>query len=42
MTLADAPNNRGGVWLDDDSIVYTPDFTSGLCGSPRAAESPRC
>jgi len=30
MTLADAPNNRGGVWLDDDSIVYTPDFTVGL------------
>jgi hypothetical protein len=30
MTLADAPNNRGGVWLGDDSIVYAPDFTSGL------------
>ena len=29
-TLADAPNNRGGVWLADDSIVYAPDFTSGL------------
>jgi eukaryotic-like serine/threonine-protein kinase len=28
--LADAPNNRGGVWLDDDSIVYSPDFTVGL------------
>ncbi len=29
-SLADAPNNRGGVWLTDDSIVYAPDFTSGL------------
>ena len=28
--LADAPNNRGGVWLEDDSIVYSPDFTTGL------------
>jgi serine/threonine-protein kinase len=30
MTLADAPNNRGGVWLEDDSIVYAPDYTVGL------------
>ncbi len=30
MALADAPNNRGGVWLDDDSIVYAPDYTVGL------------
>ncbi|HEY6931663.1 MAG TPA: protein kinase, partial [Thermoanaerobaculia bacterium] len=30
VVLADAPNNRGGVWLSDDSIVYSPDFTSGL------------
>ena len=29
-TLADAPNNRGGVWLADDAIVYAPDYTSGL------------
>ncbi len=29
-TLADATNNRGGVWLDDDTIVFAPDFTSGL------------
>jgi eukaryotic-like serine/threonine-protein kinase len=28
--LADAPNNRGGVWLADDTIVYAPDYTSGL------------
>ena len=30
ITLADAPNNRGGVWLADDGIVYAPDYTSGL------------
>ena len=30
LALADAPNTRGGVWLSDDSIVYAPDFTSGL------------
>ena len=30
ITLADAPNNRGGVWLQDDTIVFAPDFTSGL------------
>jgi eukaryotic-like serine/threonine-protein kinase len=30
MALADATNNRGGVWLDDDTIVYSPNFTSGL------------
>ena len=30
MALADAPNNRGGVWLEDDSIVYAPDYTVGL------------
>ena len=28
--LAEAPNNRGGVWLDDDTIVFAPTFTSGL------------
>jgi len=30
ITLADAPNNRGGVWLADEEIVYAPDYTSGL------------
>ncbi|HTR01947.1 MAG TPA: protein kinase, partial [Thermoanaerobaculia bacterium] len=34
MVLADAPNNRGGVWLADDSIVFAPDFTSGLSRVP--------
>ena len=30
IALADARNNRGGVWLSDDRIVYAPDFASGL------------
>ena len=30
ITLADAPNPRGGVWLPDDSIVFAPAFSSGL------------
>jgi Tol biopolymer transport system component len=30
IVLADAPNNRGGVWLADDAIVFSPDYTSGL------------
>jgi serine/threonine-protein kinase len=34
MVLADAPNNRGGVWLTDDVIVYAPDFTAGLSRVP--------
>ena len=34
MTLADAPNNRGGVWMTDDSIVFAPDYTSGLMRIP--------
>ncbi|HEX4439060.1 MAG TPA: protein kinase [Thermoanaerobaculia bacterium] len=34
MTLADAPNTRGGVWLTDDTIVFAPDFTSALMRIP--------
>ena len=30
IVLADAPSNRGGVWLEDDTIVFSPEFTSGL------------
>ena len=30
VALADAPNPRGGVWLDDDTIVYSPQYTAGL------------
>jgi len=34
MTLADALNNRGGVWLADDTIVFAPDYTSALMRIP--------
>ena len=30
IVLADAPSNRGGVWLEDDTIVFSPEFASGL------------
>ncbi len=40
LVLADAPNNRGGVWLTDDSIVYAPDFTTGLLRVPAAGGKP--
>ena len=36
MVLGDAVNNRGGVWLDDDTIVFAPSFTSGLSRVPAA------
>ena len=30
VALADVPNSRGGAWLDDDTIVYSPQYTAGL------------
>jgi len=30
VPLADAPDGRGGAWLDDGTIVYAPTPTSGL------------
>jgi serine/threonine-protein kinase len=30
IPLADSVNPRGAVWLPDDTIVFSPDFTSGL------------
>ena len=30
VTIADAPNPRGGVWLPDETIVYSPGYASGL------------
>ena len=30
VVLADAPTARGGVWLADGSIVYSPEYSSGL------------
>ena len=42
MSLADAPNNRGGVWLDDDTIVFSPQFNSGLSRIAATAAGPKC
>jgi len=30
IPLADAPNSRGATWLPDDSIIFSPTFSSGL------------
>ena len=30
ITIADNPNPRGGTWNQDGTIVYVPDFQSGL------------
>ncbi len=30
VTITDAPNPRGGVWLPDGTIVFSPDYASGL------------
>ncbi|MEO8431136.1 MAG: protein kinase [Acidobacteriota bacterium] len=34
IVLAEALNNRGGVWLSDDRIVYAPEFSTGLMRVP--------
>jgi serine/threonine-protein kinase len=30
LTLADAPNPRGGVWLSDGTILFVPEYATGL------------
>jgi len=30
VTLAETPTSRGGVWLADDTILYSPEYSSGL------------
>ena len=34
VTLADAPNQRGGSWAPDGSIIFSPDYSSGLMRIP--------
>jgi Tol biopolymer transport system component len=36
VTIADAPEARGGVWTSDDSILFTPDNFAGLHRVPAA------
>jgi serine/threonine-protein kinase len=38
--LADAPTARGGVWLSDGSIVYSPEYSSGLLRVGSAGGAP--
>ena len=38
--LADAPNGRGGTWAEDGTIVFAPDFRSGLSRVPASGGAP--
>jgi len=38
--VADAPNGRGGAWTPDGTIVYAPDFRSGLFRIPATGGRP--
>jgi len=38
---ATPPVTRGGTWADDDTIYFTPDFTSGLQQVPAAGGRPQ-
>ena len=46
LTLCDTPDNRGGSWGPDNTIIFAPDATSGLMrvpasgGTPQALTSP--
>jgi serine/threonine-protein kinase len=34
VTLAETPNSRGGVWLPDNTILYSPEYSAGLWSVP--------
>jgi serine/threonine-protein kinase len=40
LALADAPTSRGGVWAEDGSILFSPQYTSGLWRVSSAGGSP--
>jgi len=40
--LAPCRGARGGVWLDDDTIVYVPEWSAGLWSVPAAGGQTRC
>ena len=40
LALADAPTWRGGVWAEDGSIFYSPEYTSGLWRVAAAGGTP--
>ena len=41
VTLAETSSPRGGVWLPDDTILYAPEYTSGLWRIPASGGVPR-
>jgi len=40
VSLADAPNGRGGSWSPDGTIVFAPDFLSSLYRVPASGGAP--
>ncbi|HEY7575099.1 MAG TPA: hypothetical protein VIB08_08045, partial [Thermoanaerobaculia bacterium] len=40
VVVGDAPTNRGGVWQSDDTIVFAPEYTSGLSTVPAGGGKP--
>jgi serine/threonine-protein kinase len=38
--LAEAPDSRGGTWNEDDTIIYTKSFNSGLSQVPARGGTP--
>jgi serine/threonine-protein kinase len=40
VTLADAPNPRGGAWLPDGTIIFAPEYASGLWRVPEGGGQP--
>jgi serine/threonine protein kinase/Tol biopolymer transport system component len=41
VTLADAPDNRGGTWSKNGSIIFSPSATSGLLMIPQNGGNPK-
>jgi serine/threonine-protein kinase len=41
ISLCDAPSPRGGTWIDDDTILLSPTFTSGLAVVSAAGGEPK-
>jgi Tol biopolymer transport system component len=39
-TLCDAPGGRGGAWMDDDTIVFSPSFQTGIARIPATGGTP--
>ena len=40
LSLADAPNARGGTWAEDGSILFSPEYATGLWRIPPSGGAP--